>query len=76
MRVEEKLAELATEQGSISSSKKGKRKQKRSESMPTVVQRLFDTCREVFADCGPGVVPSPENIGRLRSVLGIEFCMA
>ena len=76
MRVEEKLAELATEQGNISSSKKGKRKGRRSEPMPTVVQRLFDTCREVFADCGPGVVPSPENIGRLRSVLGIEFCMA
>lgn len=69
MRVEEKLAELATEQGSISSSKKGKRKQKRSEPMPTVVQRLFDTCREVFADCGPGVVPSPENVERLRSIL-------
>lgn len=37
--------------------------------MPTVVQRLFDTCKEVFADCGPGVVPSPENIERLRSIL-------
>ncbi|KAJ6808340.1 plant cysteine oxidase 2-like [Iris pallida] len=67
MRVGEKLAELA-------SSKTGKRKQKRSSSseppMPCrVVQRLFDTCMEVFADCGPGVVPSPENIHRLRSVL-------
>ncbi|KAJ6801935.1 plant cysteine oxidase 2-like [Iris pallida] len=68
MRVAQKLAELA-------SSRKGKRKHKRSSSsepMPSrVVQRLFDTCMEVFADCGPGVIPSPENIDRLRSVLDI-----
>ncbi|XP_020240849.1 plant cysteine oxidase 2-like [Asparagus officinalis] len=71
MRVEENLAGLATEQARVSSSRKGKKKkkQKKSESMPTVVQRLFDTCKDVFADCGPGIIPSPEKIGMLRSML-------
>lgn len=66
MRVEEKQVDLAAADKKISSSKKGKKKKQK---MPTVVQRLFDTCKEVFADCGPGVVPSPENIHRLRSIL-------
>lgn len=73
MLVEESSTEPATEGSKISSSRKGKGKGKRSESMPTVVQRLFDTCKEVFADCGPGIIPSPEKIERLVSVLGIEF---
>lgn len=38
--------------------------------MPTLVQRLFDTCREVFSDGGAGVVPSPADIERIISVLG------
>ncbi|KAJ4818676.1 hypothetical protein LUZ62_031242 [Rhynchospora pubera] len=57
----------------LTSSERGNRKsrkrQKRSNTntMQTVVQRLFETCREVFS--GPGTVPSPGDVMRLRSVL-------
>lgn len=67
MFLEEKLAK-----NSSSKRGKGKKKKKRLEPMPTVVQRLFDTCRQVFADCGPGIVPSNENIQRLQSTLGTQ----
>ncbi|XP_008808325.1 plant cysteine oxidase 2-like [Phoenix dactylifera] len=50
------------------SSKKGKRRNKKGKSA-TVVQRLFDTCKSVFANCGPDIVPSPEDIERLRAIL-------
>lgn len=33
------------------------------------VQNLYETCREVFASCGPGVVPSPENVERVKGIL-------
>ncbi|KAL8193496.1 hypothetical protein R6Q57_026631 [Mikania cordata] len=33
------------------------------------VQKLYDTCRDVFANCGPGVVPSAEGIERLKNIL-------
>ena len=51
-----------------SESRKGKRRQKR---IPAV-QKLYDTCKEIFADCGPGIVPSPENVEKLAAVLGIQ----
>ncbi|KAJ0977903.1 hypothetical protein J5N97_013377 [Dioscorea zingiberensis] len=51
-----------------SSSRKGRRRHKKA-APPTAVQRLFDTCREVFFDGAPGVVPAPEDVGRLKSVL-------
>ncbi|GLT36138.1 hypothetical protein SLA2020_105400 [Shorea laevis] len=47
--------------------KKNKRRQKKMAASP--VQRLYDTCKEVFASCGAGIVPSPENIERLQTVL-------
>ncbi|KAJ8491721.1 hypothetical protein OPV22_013442 [Ensete ventricosum] len=37
--------------------------------MTSAVQRVFETCKEVFADGGPGIVPSPDEVERLRSVL-------
>lgn len=37
------------------------------------VQNLYETCREVFANCGPGVVPSPENVERVKAILGTLF---
>lgn len=45
--------------------KVNRRKQKKA----TVVQKLYETCKEVFADCGPGVVPSPDKVERLKAVL-------
>lgn len=51
------------------SPKKRRKRQRRAESMSTQVQRLFETCREVFANGQAGVVPPPEDVGRLRFVL-------
>ncbi|KAL3525960.1 hypothetical protein ACH5RR_014332 [Cinchona calisaya] len=48
-----------------SESKKNRRRQKKI----TVVQKLYETCKEVFVDCGPGVVPSPDKVERLKAVL-------
>ncbi|XP_027151086.1 plant cysteine oxidase 2-like [Coffea eugenioides] len=47
-------------------SKKNRRKQKKT---TVVVQKLYETCKEVFSDCGPGVVPSPDKVERLKVVL-------
>lgn len=55
---------------SSSNSKKNKRRQKKSAAMPSAVQRVFEACKEVFADGAPGIVPSPDEVERLRSVLG------
>ncbi|XP_010531805.1 PREDICTED: plant cysteine oxidase 2 [Tarenaya hassleriana] len=49
------------------SRKKLRRRSKKTAVSP--VQRLFNTCKEVFANGEPGIVPSPENIERLRAVL-------
>lgn len=46
-------------------SRRSRRRQKRL--LP--VQVLYNTCEQVFANCGPGVVPSPEKIQRLKVVL-------
>ncbi|XP_042497142.1 plant cysteine oxidase 2-like [Macadamia integrifolia] len=50
--------------------KKPRKNRKRNrKSMNNVVQKLFQTCREVFATGGADVVPSPDDVERLRSVL-------
>ncbi|GFP79260.1 2-aminoethanethiol dioxygenase [Phtheirospermum japonicum] len=46
-------------------SKKNKRRQRKTSQ----VQRLYEACKEVFADCGPGIVPSPEKVEKLAAVL-------
>ncbi|KAJ8471384.1 hypothetical protein OPV22_025727 [Ensete ventricosum] len=78
MRVGGKLAEQTAQEVSASksasvkrrqSSKKSRREQKKLGPMPSAVQRLFETCKEVFANGGPGIVPSPEDVDRLRSIL-------
>ncbi|KAK9278461.1 hypothetical protein L1049_028026 [Liquidambar formosana] len=49
--------------------KKQKKNKKKKSSMPKVVQKLYETCKQVFAEGGADFVPSPEDIERLRSVL-------
>jgi cysteamine dioxygenase len=39
----------------------------------TAVRRLFNTCKEVFSNGGPGVIPSEDKIQQLREILGIQF---
>ncbi|XP_073060353.1 plant cysteine oxidase 2 isoform X1 [Primulina eburnea] len=51
--------------GSGRKGNKDKRRQKRL----SPVQRLYETCKEVFADCSPGIVPSPQNVEKLAAVL-------
>ncbi|XP_021297601.1 plant cysteine oxidase 2 isoform X2 [Herrania umbratica] len=58
---------------SDSSRKKSRRRPKKT-TMPAAVmvspvQRLFDTCKDVFALAGTGIVPTPDKIEQLRAVL-------
>ncbi|XP_023636879.1 plant cysteine oxidase 1 [Capsella rubella] len=69
---------------SVNNKKKKKNKNKKSKKMMmtwrrkkidspadeiTPVRRLFNTCKQVFSDCGPGVVPSLDKIQQLRDIL-------
>ncbi|GAB4831630.1 hypothetical protein Ancab_005641 [Ancistrocladus abbreviatus] len=56
---------LPNETTTNSKSKKNRRRQRKQ----PMVQTLFETCREVFANAGTGFVPSPDDVVRLRSVL-------
>ncbi|ESQ41482.1 hypothetical protein EUTSA_v10014207mg [Eutrema salsugineum] len=48
-------------------------RRKKTDSSPedeiTAVRRLFNTCKEVFSDGGPGIVPSEDKIQQLRQIL-------
>ncbi|XP_041008355.1 plant cysteine oxidase 2-like [Juglans microcarpa x Juglans regia] len=55
----------ATDTTSKSKTRKSRRRQKKM----SPVQMLFETCKEVFANSGTGIVPSTEDIERLRAVL-------
>ncbi|KAL5582351.1 hypothetical protein UlMin_014793 [Ulmus minor] len=46
-------------------SKKSRRRQKKM----SPVQKLFDTCKDVFSSSAAGIVPHPDDVQRLRSVL-------
>ncbi|KAF8378408.1 hypothetical protein HHK36_029747 [Tetracentron sinense] len=61
----QKFCELPKE--NTNKSRKSRRRQRKS--MSSVVQNLFETCKEVFAEGGAGFVPSPGHIERLRLVL-------
>ena len=55
--------------------KKSRRRNKKK-TMPDAVvvssvQKLFDTCKDVFALAGTGIVPTPDKIEKLRAVLGM-----
>ncbi|TKY65206.1 Plant cysteine oxidase 2 [Spatholobus suberectus] len=61
------LRELREETNTNNKSRKSRRQRQRKMSPG---QKLFQTCNQVFASTGPGVVPSPQHIEMLRSVLG------
>lgn len=73
MRVESAAGGGGGVGGSNVSNKKKKRRQKKQGPQATAeipaVQRLFEVCREVFADCRPGIAPPPEGVEKIRSVL-------
>ncbi|KAL2528766.1 Plant cysteine oxidase 1 [Forsythia ovata] len=62
MRIEENRSD-----GKVKVSNESKRKRRQKKLLP--VQRLYKTCKEVFASSGPGIVPSPEKIQTLAAVL-------
>ncbi|XP_021905410.1 plant cysteine oxidase 2 [Carica papaya] len=65
-----KTANSAKAVNTSKSHNKGKRSRRRNKKMTALpIQRLFDICKEVFANAEPGIVPTPENIQRLRAVL-------
>ena len=35
------------------------------------VQKLYETCKEVFSSCGAGIVPPPGDVEKLASVLSM-----
>lgn len=78
MRVEAALAEQGpvaagglVPESPLQAPRKGRGRQKKvGSTAPSAVQRLLEACKEVFADGGAGIVPSPDNVEWLRSVLG------
>jgi hypothetical protein len=52
---------------------RSKRNRRRSSKKMPPVQKLFETCKEVFASSGTGIVPPTQDIDKLRSVLGTRF---
>ncbi|KAF9626541.1 hypothetical protein IFM89_034954 [Coptis chinensis] len=50
-------------------SNENKSEKNRKRSKKSMVQQLYETCNEVFATGEAGVVPSPQDVERLRSVL-------
>jgi plant cysteine oxidase len=53
-----------------SSMNRSRRNRRRSKKAAFTVQGLYDVCKAVFAECGPGIVPNPEDVRRLSSDLG------
>lgn len=46
-----------------------RRKRRMRQKKVSAVQKLYDACSEVFANCGPGVIPSADGIKRLTDIL-------
>lgn len=63
------FCELPKETTTNNKSRKNRRRPRKSSPLP--VQKLYETCKEVFASSGTGIVPSSEDIERLRAVLGM-----
>lgn len=66
---EEKVQSNNCENRSIKLKKNRKRSKKAPMPSPTLVQRLFQICVQVFAGSQAGTVPPPKDVQRLRLVL-------
>ncbi|XP_038903013.1 plant cysteine oxidase 2 [Benincasa hispida] len=62
------FCELPKETTTNNRSRRNRRRLRKSSS-PLPVQKLYETCKEVFASSGTGIIPSSEDIERLRAVL-------
>ena len=63
------FCELPKETTTNNKSRKNRRRTRKSSPLP--VQKLYETCNEVFASGGIGIVPPFEDIERVRDVLGM-----
>lgn len=61
------LCELQSRKRAHTRSKKNRKNSKKA--MVNVVQKLYDTCKDVFANGGPDIVPSPYHVQKLRALL-------
>ncbi|KAG7017714.1 Plant cysteine oxidase 2 [Cucurbita argyrosperma subsp. argyrosperma] len=61
------FCELPKETTTNNKSRKNRRRTRKSSPLP--VQKLYETCNEVFASGGIGIVPPFEDIERVRDVL-------
>lgn len=64
------FCELPRETIASSNSRRNRRRQRKKPP----VQKLFETCKVVFASAGTGFVPPHEDIDELQSVLGTIRC--
>ncbi|KAE9612662.1 hypothetical protein Lal_00005962 [Lupinus albus] len=53
----------------ITNSKSRKKNRRRPKKTVSPVQMLFETCKDVFSSGGVGIVPPPQDIEKLQSVL-------
>ncbi|KAF5205812.1 Cysteine oxygenase/2-aminoethanethiol dioxygenase [Thalictrum thalictroides] len=71
MLLEQRGMELCQLQSENSNNKAKKNRRRLKKSTPSIVQQLYQTCKEVFVSGGAGVVPSPQDVERIRLVLVI-----
>ncbi|KAK7394526.1 hypothetical protein VNO78_15055 [Psophocarpus tetragonolobus] len=64
------LRELREETNIDTNNNKSKKNRRHRQRNMSPGQKLFQTCNQVFASTGPGIVPSPSHIEMLFSVLG------
>ncbi|PIA62550.1 hypothetical protein AQUCO_00200514v1 [Aquilegia coerulea] len=69
MLLEQRGMELCQLQSENSNNKAKKNRRRSKKSTPSIVQLLYQTCKEVFANGGAGVIPSPQDVERVRFVL-------
>ncbi|KAK4757675.1 hypothetical protein SAY87_018976 [Trapa incisa] len=62
------LRELSRETTANKKRKPWKSRRKQRKTM-LPIQRLFNTCKDVFSGSGANVIPSPQDIARLKAVL-------
>ncbi|KAF9663712.1 hypothetical protein SADUNF_Sadunf17G0080500 [Salix dunnii] len=54
---------------SVKLRKKSRRRHHKKMVDVSPVQKLYNTCNEVFDSCSAGIIPSPDNIQKLKAVL-------
>ena len=58
-------------QETTTNSSASSRRNRRRNRKASLVQTLYHTCKEVFATGGNGFIPPPNDVERLRSILGM-----